>query len=52
MDVHVLVDYECKEVVGVYEDAEDAEKACDAYEKEKGYRPSVLSKDVCPKCTI
>jgi len=52
MDVHVLVDYECNEVVGVYEDAEDAEKACDDYEKKKGYRPALLSTEVCPKCSL
>lgn len=52
MDVHVLVDYECKELVGVYEDEKDAKKACDEYEIKKGNRPAILSTEICPKCTI
>ncbi len=52
MDVHVVVDYDCKEVVGVYEDAEDAEKFCNDFEKEKGRRPALVSSEICPKCSL
>jgi len=52
MKVHVVIDHKCDEVVGVYEDEKDAQNACDAYEKEKGYRPSIVSDEVCPKCSL
>lgn len=52
MDVHVVVDYECNEVLGVYEDSEDARKYCDDFEKKKGYRPQIVSDEVCPKCSL
>ncbi len=52
MDVHVLVDHDCKEVIGVYEDKEDAQRACDEYEQKKGTRPALYSTEVCPRCSL